>query len=109
MARYTIYSEGTEPDDLGVIVDTEKAAQKWEEDTFWNGNNHISKATGDQWTHQTLYRSAKGRYYIEYHSQWQGSVDHAEFIDEERAAFWLIQNSHELPAELEQYADQFCE
>jgi len=30
-------------DKTGILVDTAKALQTWEEATFWNGNNHISQ------------------------------------------------------------------
>ena len=100
MARYEI--EGT-------IVDTKNAAEKWEEETDWNGNNHISRATGSQWSHETLYRSAKGRYYVVHSSQWQGSTDSAEVIDEQEAARWLLANDHELPEDLARFEEEVSE
>ena len=86
--------------DNGVVVDTAKASNHWEEASDWNGSNHISRATGDQWTHEDLYRSSKGRYYLVHSSQWQGSRDHAEEICQEEAAKWLVLNDHELPEDL---------
>jgi hypothetical protein len=100
MARYRI--EGT-------IVDTGNSTAHWEEATRWNGNNHISKATGSQWEHQTLYRSKKGRYYVEHTSQWQGSTPHAEWVSPEEAARWLLQNDHELPADLQELEAEVAE
>ncbi len=96
-------------DKTGILVDTAKALQTWEEATFWNGNNHISKATGDQFTHETLYKSAKGRYYIEHSSQWQGSSDYCTFCEPEAAAKWLLLNEHELPEDLESLAGEVIE
>ena len=84
----------------GAIVDTERAAQSWDESTFHDGCNLISKATGDQFLHETLYKSSKGRYYIVHSSQWQGSRDHAEEISKIGAVTWLLQNEHELPEDL---------
>jgi hypothetical protein len=105
MARYTIETDdGTE-----VVVDTANATDSWKEETRWNGNNHISRATGSQWEHETLYRSAKGRYWIEHTSQWQGSTDTARFVDEREAAVWLLRNEHDLPEALEAYADEVTE
>ena len=92
-----------------TIVKTENAAQCWEEDTRWNGNNHISVNTGSQFDHQKLYKSRKGRYYVESWSQWQGSTPHAEWVSPEEAARWLLRNDEELPADLEQYEDAICE
>jgi len=101
MARYRM-SDGT-------VVDTANASQHWDEDTRWNGNNHISVATGSQWEHQTLYRSRRGRYYIEHTSQWQGSTPSAEWVSNEEAARWLLANEHEVPAELTTVAEQVSE
>lgn len=95
--------------DNGSIVDTAKAKQYWEEDTNWNGNNHISVNTGSQWTHEKLYLSSKGNYYLEHTSQWQSSLPRAEYISEEEAARWLLRNDHELPEELEKFAEEITE
>ncbi len=79
----------------GMVVKTDKASQCWEEDTRWDGDNHISVATGSQWAHETLYRSRRGRYYVERTSQWQGSLPSAEWVSNEEACRWLLANSHE--------------
>jgi hypothetical protein len=100
MARYRI--EGT-------IVDTDNASQSWEEATRWDGNNWISKATGSQWEHETLYRSRKGRYYVEHTSQWEGSTPHAEWVSPQEAARWLLLNEREVPAELAEAVEQVAE
>lgn len=100
MARYRIEN---------TVVDTDNATDSWEEDTHWNGNNHVSNATGIQWAHQTLYRSRKGRYYVEHTSQWQGSTPHAEWVSPEEAVRWLLQNNHDIPDELDQFVDEVTE
>ncbi len=86
----------------GTVVKTENAIQSWKSDTRWDGNNHISTATGSQWEHQVLHKSRKGRYWLEYWSQWQGSTPHAEWISNHEAARWLLHNNedHELPDDL---------
>jgi hypothetical protein len=86
--------------DDGSVVDTKNAVASWNEDTRWDGRNHISVATGSQWNHQTLYRSRKGRYYIVHESQWQGSLPHAEWVSNHEAARWLLANGEELPDDL---------
>jgi hypothetical protein len=93
----------------GTVVDTANATAHWNEDTRWNGNNHISLATGSQWEHETLYRSRKGRYYVVHESQWQGSTPHAEWVSPEEAARWLMTMSHPLPDDLQEYADAVSE
>ena len=67
-----------------TIVDTDKAAQKWDERTG---------------SHETLYRSAENRYYLVHTSQSQGSRPSAEFVSSEAAISWLLHNGYELPAE----------
>jgi hypothetical protein len=93
----------------GAVVDSDKAQKCCQEATNWNGQNYISRVTGSQWEHQTLYRSAKGRYYIEYRSDWQVSMPHAEWKSGQEAAEWLILNDHELPADLADMETEVCE
>jgi len=93
----------------GSVVDTANATAHWEEDTYFDGHNRISRATGSQWEHQKLYRSRKGRYYVEHWSQWQGSRDTAEWVSNEEAARWLLANEQEIPAELASAAEQVSE
>ena len=101
MSKYTM--------DNGAVVDTDNATASWPEATRWNGNNHVSRATGSQWEHETLYKSAKGRYWIESTSQWQGSLPRAFFVSNEDAARWLLGNEHELPGDLREYEGAIVE
>ena len=89
----------------GTIVDTDRATAHWEEDTRWDGHNQISRATGSQWTHQTLYRSRKGRFYTVHTSQWEGAQDHVEWVSPQEATRWLLINGHPIPEELTQFVD----
>lgn len=98
--------------DCGTIVDTGKASRKFEETTQWNGKNHISNATKDQWVHETLYQSAKGRWYVVTTSQWQGSTPSARFVTAKEAAHWLLVNEYsegEIPEELHEHLEAICE
>jgi hypothetical protein len=101
MARYRM--------DDGSVIDTDKASQSWGEDTYFDGHNQVSRATGTQWDHQALYRSRKGRYYVEHWSQWQGSKAHVEYVSPEEAARWLLCQGKELPEDLAKYADEIIE
>lgn len=69
-------------------------AKFWNEDTRWNGNNHISLATGSQWDHERLYRTKGGIYVLRHWSQWQGSTETYEEITAEDAAAWLSRNEY---------------
>jgi hypothetical protein len=93
----------------GTVVKTDKALEAWDEATWWDGRNRVSKVTQDQFKHQRLYKSRKGRYYVEHWSQWQGSRAHAEWVAPEEAARWLILNEHDLPADLASYEDEVSE
>lgn len=88
----------------GTVVDTTRAVKSWMERTNWDGHNHVSRATGSQWDHQQLYRTRRGRYYIESWSQWQGSTPGAEWISNEEACRWLLTvlelSDDELPDDL---------
>jgi hypothetical protein len=95
--------------DDGTVVDTDRATTHWNEATFWDGHNHVSKATGSQWTHQTLYRSRKARYYVEHTSQWEGARSHVEWLSPQAAAQWLLHNDHELPEDLAPLRDEVSE
>ena len=70
------------------------AAESWDEDTYWDGNNTISRATGSQWEHETLYRTRSGRWVLETTSAYQDSWSE---ITPERAAKWLLRNDHDDP------------
>jgi hypothetical protein len=93
----------------GTIVDTENATQSWQEETDFDGSNQISRATGSQWNHQTLYRSRKGRYYVEHESQWQGSRPHVEWVSPEEATRWLLLMEYDIPEDLQQYVEEVTE
>ena len=95
--------------DDGTVVDTDNAKQSWEETTRWDGSNHISIATGGQWTHQQLHKSRKGRYYLEHWSQWQGSTPGAYWISKREAAAWLFANEHDIPDDLAGEAEAVTE
>lgn len=101
MARYQM------PD--GTVVDTDKASKSWEEAQYNDGRNMISRATGSQWHHETLYRSRRGRYYIEHTSNYQGSHDSAEWISEQKAAAWLLLMEEEIPGDLAKFAEEVSE
>jgi len=86
----------------GTVVDTDKATQAWNEYRTHDGRNFISKATGSQWDHQKLHRSRKGRFYLVHSSDYQGSMDSAEWISQRAAVAWLVANEREVPEDLKQ-------
>jgi hypothetical protein len=90
-------------DDSGRWFDNEKG-DNWGEATRWNGNNHISLATGSQWNHERLYKTASNRWILYAWSQWQGSMDSYTEISKTEALRWLAVNEHDMP---EEFAAEF--
>lgn len=101
MARYQI--------DEKTVVDTDKAVQSWEQARDWNGSNHIGRSSHSQWVDDTLFKTRKGRYYLESCSRIQGQMDRAEWMSPQAATRWLILNDEELPEDLKQYEEQVTE
>lgn len=93
----------------GTIVDTDRAARSWDERQEWDGRNHVSVHTGDQWAHERLYLSSKGRFYLVIWSDWQGSGEEATYVSETDAAAWLLLNGSELPEELKEVEESVVE
>jgi len=86
--------------DDDAILDSALAVKSWDEKRDWDGRNYISRATGSQRTHETLYLSRRGRYWVEHTSQWQGFRPSAQLLTKQEAIAWLALNDHGLPAEL---------
>lgn len=89
-------------DGNGSWFDSEKA-EIFKEDTFHNGSNWISKATGSQWEHECLYRTAGGRFILNHYSNVQGTTETYFEVEKEVAAAWLVRNGYsndDIPGEL---------
>lgn len=71
----------------------EANATSFEEDTNFDGNNHISVNTRSQWVHEQLYVTDSGMWILNRWSQWQGSRETYLGISEDEAMDWLNQNS----------------
>lgn len=89
MQRVNVYDETNT--NLAGWFDADKA-ELIKEDTDWNGQNHVSVHTSDQFAHQCLYRTAGGLWVLNMWSQWQGVKPSYQFIDDEAAKIWLLVN-----------------
>jgi hypothetical protein len=87
----------------GRFFDADKA-QCFEEGTRFDGSNHVSLATGSQWDHETLFRTASGNWVVVPHSQREGCDPEPTVINADEAARWLVRNEHELPKALAEHA-----
>jgi len=87
--------------DNGGWMDVDRA-QVWEEDTYFDGHNHISVVTRSQWAHERLYRSRKGTWVLKSWSQYQAGSPSWRVISEGTAHKWLFDNGYhaEVPADL---------
>lgn len=81
----------------------ESKAEKFAESKDWNGSNHISVATGSQWEHEALYRTAGGQWVLNHWSQAGGRESYRTISDKE-AARWMVQNGHDSALLAEQIA-----
>lgn len=86
-------------DGSGKWFDIEKSTC-YKESTRWNGNNHVSIATGSQWDHEKLYRTASGKWILHSWSQYQGVMSKWESITEDQATRWLLVNDHNVPEDI---------
>lgn len=59
-------------DGSGRWFDEDKA-EAFDEERWFDGRNQISRATGDQFEHERLYRTASGQWVLNAWSDWQGS------------------------------------
>lgn len=93
----------------GSWFDADKA-EYFEENTFWNGNNHISAATGAQWEHQSIYLTSSGKWILKCWSNWQGSRTTYEEISAEDAAVWFAKQGFaddNIPPSLLEHVNSF--
>lgn len=84
----------------GTVVDTDNASASWTQAADWDGSNQIGRSSGSQWHDQTLHKSRKGRYYVEYTSRAQGERSRVEWVSPEEATRWLLLNEMDLPEDL---------
>ena len=75
-------------DHSGRWFDLNKA-EFYKEESYHNGSNLISKATGHQFIHEAIYLTAGGLFILNQWSDWQGSVETYEIISKEKAAEWF--------------------
>lgn len=83
-----------------LLYDTASAVESWNEQTEFNGSSQVSLATDSQWNHEALHRTAKGRYFVHWWSDWRRPSDNLRPLTEIQAAEWLVRNRYDLPAEL---------
>jgi len=89
----------------GTWFDMDKAA-KFEENSYHDGSNYISKATGSQWDHQNIFLTTGGTFILNSWSNYQGKPETYEIISNEEAAEWFVKNEFqdaEIPEVLKEF------
>lgn len=71
---------------------SQKKAELFNEATYHDGRNSISKATGSQFKHEALYRTKGGRFILNQYADIQGSRESYEEISNVEAAIWFSVN-----------------
>ncbi|MGZ6840045.1 MAG: hypothetical protein ACXVHC_06265 [Frankiaceae bacterium] len=74
-------------------------AEMFDEATHWEGTTQVSVATGSQWNHEALYRTAGARWVVHHWSRWPGLLPHYRFVADDTALGWLLRNGHSEAAE----------
>ena len=72
-----------------------ESSEKFDEGTFHNGQNWISKATNSQWNHETLYRTKGKQWVLVKNSNIQGTQEEVVLISNDEAAEWFSKNELE--------------
>lgn len=94
---------------IGQWFDADKA-ECFKEQTYWNGSNHISKATNDQWHHEAIFKTKSGVFVFNSYSNIQGSMDTYEEITKKEAAQWFAKQGfldEDIPEELLSFIHEF--
>ena len=78
----------------GEWFDKEKC-ESWKAAYDHDGSNLICRATGCQWHHEVLLRTASGNWVLHEWSNYQGSLDIYTRISLDAATRWFIQNGRE--------------
>jgi hypothetical protein len=84
--------------DDGRWFDAQKA-RKFQEGKRFDGRNMISLATGSQWEHELLFRTAGGVWVLNRYSAYQGTSESWTEVSAGEAARWLVRNEHEVPSD----------
>lgn len=73
--------------------DLEKA-EYFKEGQRWDGNNWISKTTGEQLRHLDLYLTKSGKWVLNYWSQWQKEPERYVETSEVSAIEWFSRSGY---------------
>ncbi|MGW6499297.1 hypothetical protein [Nonomuraea angiospora] len=94
MARTNIYKYEAGSRRLDGWFQPENA-ERFDEATRWDGQDLVSILTNDGDDHETLYRTAEGKWVLHRWSQWEGNGDTYEFIEAAQARIWLLTCHHD--------------
>lgn len=79
--------------DSTTWFDAEKAT-RFDEKTYWDGSDWVSRATGSKWYHEAVYRTVSGRHILYTWSNYEATPDRYEPMTDDAAYEWLAKNDH---------------
>jgi len=87
-------------DGSGSWFDLEKS-EKFEEETWYDGQNNVSRATGIRHNHESLYLTSSKKWVLNKYSQYANQSESYEVISENEAVVWFLKQEMDLPEQLE--------
>ncbi len=100
MSRINVYSSPSddgfdqEPPALLGWFNPDKAVERVQEDTEWDGHNHVGTLSGLQCGYEELFRTASGRWVRHYNARNEhNGPEFYEFLTDEQAKDWLLRNN----------------
>jgi hypothetical protein len=70
-------------------------AERFDQDTRWDGNNMVGVLTGSQWVDEYLYRTSGGRWVRNHDAtRYCNGPDKYEFLTDEQAKDWLLRSGN---------------
>lgn len=73
-----------------------KHSSVFQEVMFHDGHNNISRATGSEWDHQTVFKTRLGNWVLKSWSQRSGSEPVWEIMPVEDAFIWFLINGRDI-------------
>lgn len=102
MSRVNVYDTADTTDPYGYVRKPEligwfdpSKAERFDQDTEWDGHNMTGVLTGSQWVDEYLYRTSGGRWVRNHDAtRYCNGPDIYEFLTDEQAKDWLLRSGN---------------
>ena len=81
-------------------------AELFDEGTYWDGNNNVSRNSRVQHGHERLYRTLGGKWVLHTWSEWESVRDAYRYIEPEQALAWLVASEEHGEAIAKHFGEQ---